>query len=269
MAKKSAPGFLSVFVNKYFWIGLGVLAVAIFGIYIAFDRVLMPSYTRHEATVQVPDVRERSFTEAARILEQEGLQVEQVVERFNPERPRDIVIDQTPEPNATVKPGRRVFVVVNTGRVPMTNVPSVTDLSIREAENRLRAIGLRVADLLPDTIPSPYPNTVTRQDPAAGDSVAQGANVTLWYSTGLGSDYIEIPDVTNMTVREARERLLDLHLRPIVVGAAEDDEETDEQIVVRQSREPGVQVREGFEIRIFVEEAPERPELQEPELQEF
>jgi beta-lactam-binding protein with PASTA domain len=220
--------------------------------------------------VTVPDVRNKSYQDAARILTTQNLEVERVVERFNPRLPRDVVIDQTPGPDTIVKPGRHVFVTVNSGQALMVKVPRVRDLSLREAENRLKAVGLNVEDLLPDTIPSPYPNTITRQNPAPGDSLPQGAGVQLWYSTGLGQIYVQVPDLIGLTVTEARQQLLDLKLRPVVVGEPEEEAVLDEQEVRRQSREPGSEIREGSEVRIFTEDAEEvdiPPPLEQQELE--
>jgi eukaryotic-like serine/threonine-protein kinase len=269
MAKRSSgTGF--VLANKFFWIGLAFLALVGLGLYLVFNNMLLPSYTRQGITVTVPDVRNKSYEEAARTLAAHDLEVERVVERFNPRLARDIVYEQTPSPNATVKPGRHVFVTVNSGQALMVKVPRVQDLSLREAENRLKAVGLNVEDLLPDTIPSPYPNTITRQNPTPGDSLPQGAGVRLWYSTGLGQTYVQVPDLTGLSVREARQQLLDLKLRPVVVGEAEEQAELDEQEVRRQSREPGSEIRAGSEVRIFTEEAEEvdiPPLLEQQELE--
>jgi len=109
--------------------------------------------------------------------------------------------------------------------------------------------GLVVRSEEPDPIPSPYENTVTKQRPEAGERVDQGSAVTLWYSTGLGSEFVEVPDVVGLPARLAAEALLELRLRSVVVDAAEQD-----SLVVRQSRPPGTRVREGFEIRLFVRE---------------
>jgi beta-lactam-binding protein with PASTA domain len=256
MAKRSS-GSRFVLANKYFWIGLVFLAAIGFGIYLLFNNILLPSYTRQGITVTVPDVRNKSYEEAARTLAAHGLETERIVERFNPRLARDVVYEQTPSPNAEVKPGRHVFVTVNSGQALMVKVPRVGDLSLREAENRLKAVGLNVEDMLPDTIPSPYPNTITRQDPIPGDSLPQGAGVRLWYSTGLGQTYVQVPDLTGMSVMEARQQLLDLKLRPVVVGEAEEEAELDEHEVRRQGREPGSEVRAGSEIRIFTDDTEE------------
>ena len=243
----------SIASNPYVWAGVGAFLLIGIILYIVVDSLLMPSLTRHDEYVEVPDVRNYSYDDAERHLASFDLQTEQVMERFSPDAPRDAVIDQNPGPNSRVKPGRRVYLTVNSGQQAQVLIPRLRDLSIREARSRLAAVGLTAGELRPDSIPSPFPNTITRQTPAAGDSLSPGGVVDLWYSTGLGSSYVSMPDLVGMTIQEAEHALNGARLRFVVIGAEEMDADDEAVIrVVRQSREPGTRVREGFEIRLFV-----------------
>lgn len=237
--------------NRYFWGGLGAFLAVVLAFYFLIDRLLLPAYTRYDTALTVPDVIQLPYDQAARTLRQQDLEVEEVVQRFNPDLPRDVVIDQNPRANALVKPGRKIYLTVNSGQQKKVKVPSLKDLSLREAENRLIALGLRVAETVPDTIPHPHPNTITRQAPSAGDSLVAGGSVRLWYSTGLGNEFASVPDVTGLTVEEAQQVLIEHRLRSVVIGGGE-EEDPSAQTVRRQSREPGTRVPEGFEIRLYI-----------------
>lgn len=243
--------FRSLLTNRYFWQGLGVLALVLIVIYALFDWWLMPTYTRHDTSVAVPRVTERSFAEAQQILQRRDLQAErQPAQRFNPNVPRDEVVDQTPPAEALVKPGRRVYLTVNIGQTPTVKIPDLEGASVREAKNRLLALGLKAGEVRPDSVPAPYPNTITRQSPAPGDSLKKGSMVDLWYSRGLGNKLATVPDVTALTVKAARDTLLRHNLRSVVVDAPEDIR-PDSMRVQSQGRAPGTKVREGSEIRLF------------------
>lgn len=249
--------------NRYFWGGLVVLLAVGAGLYLLFNNVVMPAYTRHDVSVNVPGVVGEPFEEAQQALEERGLRVERIAGQYNPDLPRGVVSDQNPPPNSSVKPDRRVYLTVNIGRTPMVRVPSLEGSSVREARNRLQAVGLEVEDVRPDSIPSPYENTITRQEPASGDSLSRGESVTLWYSTGLGDEYVTVPDVTGLTVEEATEELLDLKLRSVLVrasGEETDESESEDREVVRQSPEADTQIRQGGEIRLFLESPEEEEE---------
>jgi len=250
-------GTLALFTNMYFWNGLIVLLLLFLGAYLLVDRVIMPDYTRHEVTVQVPSVTDRPFDEAVEVLSRYDLDVEREAQEFNPNVAREVVVDQRPRGQALVKPGRRVYLTVNAGDVQQVTMPSLDGLSRREARNRVRALGLSITEEQPDSIPSAYRNTITGHEPAAGDSLAEGSGVTLYYSTGLGEQYVEIPDITGMTVADARAELLTHRLRAFVIGARATEEQRDAPIdsleVVAQSREPGTRMREGSEVRLSIE----------------
>lgn len=263
-ARRFGQGSRSLFTNKFFWQGLGVLLVIAVAVYLLIDAVLMPRYTRHDVSVTVPRVVDRPFEEASQLLTSQDLRVErQRARQFNPNVPRGEVIDQQPPANSLVKPGRRIYLTINEGQTPMVAVPDLSGISVREAQNQLLAIGLKTGRIEADTIPAPYENTITKQSPAPGDSLREGSSVHLWYSQGLGNEYATVPDVTDMRVAEARRVLLEHKLRSVVVDA-EEGVDLDRERVRRQSRSPGDEVREGSEIRLFVQgdadaEAPNAP----------
>lgn len=242
----------SLLSNRYFWQGLGVLFVIVFSAYLLVDKVAMPAYTRHDASVSVPGVINRPVEEASQILQRRDLQVErQRAQQYNPNVPRGEVLDQQPPANALVKPGRRIYLTVNAGQTPMVLMPDLGGTSIREAKNQLLALGLSPGQVRPDPVPAPYPNTITKQSPAPGDSVREGASVNLWYSQGLGNESTEVPDVRGLRVPAAQRTLLDSNLRSIVVDTTQDADLSNVQVRM-QSRAPNTSVREGTEVRLFV-----------------
>jgi beta-lactam-binding protein with PASTA domain len=235
--------------NKYVWSGLAVLVFVALMLYVTFNYWIMPAYTRHGESVTVPDVINTEVGEALDRLDAAGLRTEQVIMR-KPNLPRGVVIDQNPEPLASVKPGRRIYLSVNSGDTALVSVPRVLDHSIREARNRIMIQGLTVEDVRPDSIPSAHANTITRQSPEAGERVPQSAGVTLWYSTGLGDRLVTIPSVVGMTIDEARERLLEIRLRSVAPRARIDT--VSDSTVACQSPAEGATVLEGFEIRLYL-----------------
>lgn len=247
--------------NAYFWAGVAGLLLLGGGAYVLVDGVLMPSYTRHGVSVEVPDVESQPYQEAKERVEGRDLRVKREVGRYNPNVPRETVVDQNPLPNSAVKPGRRVYLTVNAGEAPVVSIPDLNGISIREAKNRISSLGLKAGTIEPDSLPSPYPNTITRQRPKPGDSLKTGGVVDLWYSTGLGADSVRVPNIEGRTVEQARQRLLEQRLRAIVVDPRSSDPDASEdpsadtssvtRYVQRQGRTPRTQVRTGTEIRLF------------------
>lgn len=268
------PAWISVFLdwldrlarNRYFWGGLSLLLVVGAVVYVTVDSFLMPSYTRHGVSVTVPDVEGTPVEEARDRLADKDLRVQTQSGRFNPNVPRRQVVDQSPPPQAGVKPGRRIYLTINSGNVPSVRIPDVTGTSLREARNRIAAIGLEVGSVQADSIPSPYPQTVTRQRPEPGDSLDQGSSVDLWYSTGLGEAQVRVPAVVGLTVQRARQTLLRQKLRAVVIrpeagprsqeassasSASPDTSGVARSFVREQSATPGSRLQAGKEVRLY------------------
>lgn len=225
------------------------MLATLFGVCLAlFDKIVMPRYTRHETVVVVPDLLGRSVSQARDTLVARGLDMGEPLERFDRLREPNLILEQRPSPNTPVKPGRIVYVTVNRGTLPEVSIPRVVGLSRRGARNQLAAAGLFVQSEEPDSLPSPYANAITRQEPPPGSMVLQGDSVMLWYGTGLGSRIVAVPDVTGLPLSQARMMLGARGLRSVVLDMAEDDSDP---TIIRQSRDPGTEVREGFEIRLF------------------
>ena len=245
---------LSLLTNKFLGIGLAVLLLLLAGTYFLIDKVVMPSYVGHEDFVTVPDVNNLPIEDATLRIEGMELLVEVESGRYNPDLPRDVVVDQNPKANFAVKPGRRIYLTINSGATPESTVPTLTGISLKEARNRLNAAGLRAEsqDIRPDSIPHPYENMVTKQFPEPGRIVTEGSRVRLWYSTGLGSVYVTVPDLRGLSVREAQRTLLQRKLRSVVLGG--DGSPRSRQPPGRAiQHDDGKSIKQGSEIRLFVE----------------
>ena len=247
-------GFVSLITNKFFALGIFVLILLVALGYFVVDRVVMPSYVGYNVSVTVPDVKELPIEEAKMRLDAIDLKVEVESGRYNPLLPRNVVVDQNPKPNMYVKPGRRVYLTINTGATPEVTVPSLEGISLTLAQNFLFAAGLKAeeSDIRPDSIPHPNPNLVTRQYPAAGSVVKEGSRVRLWYSTGLGKNYVTLPSVVGLSAGEARQLLLSMKLRSLVLGSGDHPDPLG-LTVKTQSHAEGTRLKEGYEIRLFVE----------------
>ena len=252
--KKIWAGIVSLATNKFFVIGIFAMIILAGLGYLAIDRLLMPSYVGYNVAVTVPDVKELPIEEAKMQLDRMDLKVEVESGRYNPLLPRNVVVDQNPQPNMYVKPGRRIYLTINTGATPEVTVPSLEGISLTLAQNFLFAAGLKAeeSDIRPDSIPHPNPNLVTRQFPAAGAIVKEGSRVRLRYSTGHGKNYVTLPSVVGLSAGEAQRLLLSMKLRSLVLGAGDYPDPLG-LTVKTQSHAEGTRLKEGYEIRLFVE----------------
>lgn len=253
------PGFFaspmwSLLRDRLLWKGLLALVVLGLSGYVAIDYWLMPSYTRHGVAVSVPDTRNLPYEQAVRVLRRHDLQAERGAGPYDPSLPREIVLEQNPAAHQTVKPGRRVYLTVNSGQTPRLRMPNLENLSRRQAINQIEAHQLQVGSVRIDSLPSPYKNTVTRQRPAAGDTIRHGAEVDLWISPGQGEQFVDVPDVRGIPFPQADSLLLLRHrLRTVLVSDTSGLPEDAPLRIARQRPQAGASVREGSEIRVTVD----------------
>ena len=242
-----------VVTGRTFWLGLLAIVGALIGFYLVMNYVVLPAYTRQGVEARVPEVRELPFEQASDVIEGRGLRAERRDQPYNPSIPRGAVVDQNPAPNASVKPGRRVYLYVNSGPQQMVTVPDVLTLSRNLATSRLGEVGLTDVEVREDSVRSPYENTVTRQRPEPGEVVATRAKVTLWVSPGLGDEEVTVPDVRGLAPVDARREL-------VGDGLWVDPTRSIGGTVTRQEPAPGEEVRQGTEVRIYSEPLEEAPE---------
>lgn len=88
-----------------------IIIISILGLYAAY--LAMAIFTKHGSTVQVPGVENMSYTDAIRKLHAEGLRVDIRDSLFRDDVKPGFVIEQFPKAKSTVKPGRKIFLYIN------------------------------------------------------------------------------------------------------------------------------------------------------------
>ena len=261
MLHRISRWWVALLKNPYWWSGLAALLVASAVLYVVFDDVLMPRYTRHGVSTTLGNVEGQPYEVARDELIDRGLRVQRQPGRYNPNVPLNQVVDQDPAPGSNVKPGRRVYLTVNSGSARRIAVPDVLTLSVRNAANELRAAGLQVDSVLADTIPAANVGTITRQQPTPGDTVDAGTGVRLWSAQGVGQNRVEIPNVYGLSIERARARLLDARLRATVLDTTRSETprpetiepgEEERRFVMGQRPLPGKKLLAGRDVILYV-----------------
>lgn len=243
----SDGGIRATLTDRAFWLGLLAIGGGLIVLALLFNYSVMPIWTRHDASVDVPDVKQLDQGEAERVLLLAGLEGEYDEQPYNPNLPADIVVDQSPEAGALVKPGRRVRYYVNAAPRGLVTVPRVLSFSEGKAREEMGDDSLVVGRVEMDSVRTPYANTVTRQQPEAGRQVPVGTRVTLWVSPGIDeAREVTVPDVVGLSAAEARDRLRGLDLWV-------DSPRATSGRVTGQEPERGERLHPGQEVRLFTE----------------
>jgi len=118
-------------------------------------------YTRHnEQPIKTPDLLGLNVFEAKDRIEKSDLQMIVADTSYMDGKRKLEVIGQNPEANLLVKSGRKIYLTINSDKIPKVKMPDLAGkTSLRQAKNMLRANGLVLAEV------------IERQDPSVEDEV--------------------------------------------------------------------------------------------------
>ena len=184
--------------NGRWWL---VAILVLLGILAALSAWLLPQLLADPPErVAVPEVVDLQQADAERAIKAAGLEVGQVTTQPDENVEEGVVLLQDPDADTQVDPDTSVNLVVSEGK-PQVTVPSVLGLQKNAAFKKLDALNLEV--VLEQEKSDVKAGQVTRTDPVAGTTVAEGSTVTVYYSDGPA----EVPDVVGDQEDVARQKL--------------------------------------------------------------
>lgn len=122
------------------------MALIFIGVAIA-SFVAMAFGTRHSARRTVPDFVGLQLNDAVYFAERRDLNIIVNDSLHVSAYPGGVVLDQLPKGGVVVKPGRKIYVTINSSRQRMVAVPYVAGRSLRQAKNMLETAGLTIDHL--------------------------------------------------------------------------------------------------------------------------
>lgn len=180
--------------------GLSILIFFIF--FFMLDMI-----TRHGKYLRVPDVKGKSLPDAVKFLEDAGFEVLVQDSVFYDTIPALTILKQFPDPDASVKVNRTIYLTVNRLTPPVISMPNLLGMSFRNAELELRARGLKLGDttFVPDIAKNAVKDQLLRGvSIRPGSDVPMGATISLVLGAGIGSEDMPVPDLYGMTYEEAK-----------------------------------------------------------------
>ena len=182
-------------------LGLGVSLLIVF----LFLQTLN-FWTNHGEYLRVPEVKGKSLAEATDLLEKQGFDVIIQDSVFQDTSAPLAVLKQFPDPDATVKVSRTVYLTINRANAPLVDMPSLVNMSFRTAELELRAKGLKLGDTsyVPDIAKNAVKDQLVNGNSIRpGTKIAMGTEVSLVLGAGIGMEEIPVPDLYGMPYPEA------------------------------------------------------------------
>ena len=134
--------FSKVFVRQIGFASVAIIVLLI-GVYYTLDNI-----TQNNDHIEVPDLETISLAEIPALTKRFELRF-QVLDsaKFNPNYPPFAVIEQTPKAGAQVKRDRTIYLTVNPSGYRKLKVPNVVQITKRNAQTRLTAVGFEVGKI--------------------------------------------------------------------------------------------------------------------------
>ena len=159
------------------------------------------SYTLHGQYIAVPDVSGMYEEEAGQVLATAGLKYEVLDYKYDKMMVEGGVIEQKPKPGSYVKDGRKIYLTLNSGKVPMRAVPDVADnSSLRAAESKLKAAGFKLGRTVHINGDLNWVYEIRYQgvEIEAGTEIPEGSVLTIVVGNGTPVERIEEVDSTTV-----------------------------------------------------------------------
>lgn len=149
-----------------------------------FGLFFIDVWTNHGNTTIVPEVRHKSFGEAVEILEASDLEIEIADSVYEASMKPGEVKEVWPRPGATVKPGRTVYLTINSFQPQQVTVTMpLTGVSSRQAQTYLESI--KIKNIKIEYVPSTFPDLVEGakykgKNIVPGMQIPVNANIVLY-----------------------------------------------------------------------------------------
>ena len=175
-------------------------------------HLIMQAGTRHGARRIVPDFSGIRLSDAEKLAARHDLELHINDTLFVPAYEGGIVLDQLPEGGVEVKPGRTVYITINSFRQKMVEVPYVAGRSLRQAKNMLEIAGLEIERLVyrPDLATNYVLAAFIGRDSITAEQrieAEMGSGLILHVGVEESQNTTAVPQVVGLSLREAKGRI--------------------------------------------------------------
>jgi len=175
------------------------------------------------------------------------------------------IIGQSPENGSLVKKGATITLTVSSGAKIVT-MPDILSLTWRQAQENLEAelqgeilYSIETSYMISEDVES---GCVISTQPAPGDRLRNGANISVIISKGADVEIVKVPDVVGKPLYQAQASIEALGLEVGNIEEVENDAVKD--TVIYQNYAPGSEVEKGsivIDLQISLGPAPEPDDL--------
>jgi beta-lactam-binding protein with PASTA domain len=163
-------------------------------------------YTRHGSGIPVPKLTGLSVDKAQALLKEQGFGVS-IDSVYVADQSPGTVVEQDPDAGTNVKENRVIYLKIVKNKAPIVSLPDIIDAPYISAQATLSNYGLKIGD-------TTYKPDIARdhvlqvryggQAVQAGAQIPKGSTVDLVLGDGAGASEVEIPDLVNLELDEAK-----------------------------------------------------------------
>lgn len=175
-----------------------ILMIGLVAVFIAFCGLFfLDIWTNHGRTTIVPEVRKKSFAEATLILDKSHLHYEIADSVYDTSVPPGTVKEIWPHPGTRVKPGRLIYLTVNSFQPQQVTISMpLTGVSSRQAMTYLESLNVKNVRIV--YVPSNFADLVEGakykgKNIVPGMQIPVNANVVLEVGT---VPEVTVPDIS-------------------------------------------------------------------------
>ncbi len=238
---------------------LVVAFLILFIFYLLVDKIIMPAYTRHGQAIAVPDLTNLIYEDAREVLNRLDLKIVEEAKKYdtNNQFPIGTIMVQNPRPNATVKKGRRIYVIVSKGE-PIVQMPRLVGESERNAIFILKNVGLELGQVHyepSDNYNYSHIGKVIDQSISVSTEVTVGTSVDITVISE--PDLFSVPDIIGRSLVDAKKIILQAGLE---IGVIYYEQKPDllPETVIDQFPRVDEKVSRGDSLRLWVSKLPDR-----------
>ena len=186
------------------------MAVALILVLILFTLQMLKFYTLQRQSYEVPDFRGMQPYEAEKLADDNNLKFKIADSlHLNGAEP-GAVVEQVPEPGLKVKKNRIISVIINSTVPEKVILPKIADVSFRQAQAMIENCGLVTGNITFEA--SEYNELVLKVMQRSrilnqGDEVLKGSTVDLVIGRSGGGTETTLPDLTGLSITEAKNTL--------------------------------------------------------------
>ena len=194
-----------------------ILFICLFCLFVAFSVYFgLMLGTRHGRAIVVPNFIEMSLDEARELADDLDLEIVVRDSLHEDNLPGGLVLDQMPAPSTvrevTVKPDRKIYLLVNAYARRQVKVPYVGHVSVKQAINQLEREGFQIDELI--YRPHHHSELVLDQS-VNGVTITRTSDVKMPHGSGVkltvgyraGKQYTAVPRLMGMHLHQAKSAL--------------------------------------------------------------